>query len=119
MPAAAPDKTERRVVGQDPIRLDRLGRLEQPDGARGFGRSPHPNPPPLAGEGVRFAGRNLLTLPSLRSLGVRVRTSIGWCIADAPGEACRVSGGRVGAVAVSLSALKGGEGGTHAAGVGG
>ena len=61
----------------------------------------------------------LLTLPSLRSLGVRVRTSIGWCIADAPGEACRVSGGRVGAVAVSLSALKGGEGGTHAAGVGG
>src|SRR5207245_10807262 len=48
MPVAAPDEAERRIVGQDPIRLDRLRRPEQPDRARGFAKSPHPNPPPLA-----------------------------------------------------------------------
>src|SRR5712691_8706617 len=50
MRAAPPGKAKGRVVGQQPRRLDRLGRREQPDRPRRFfgllGISPHPPTPP-------------------------------------------------------------------------
>src|SRR5882762_10442714 len=52
MPAPPPDEAERRVVGQQPERFDRLRRLEQPDRPRWFAPTPHP-PPPTCDPGGR------------------------------------------------------------------
>ena len=50
MPAPPPGEAERRVVGQQPERLDRLRRLEQPDRPRRFVEVP-PRPDPLRPQG--------------------------------------------------------------------
>src|SRR5271165_1744580 len=46
MPAPAPRETKRRIVGQQPERLERLRRVEQPYRPRRFQVAPHP-PSPL------------------------------------------------------------------------
>src|SRR5207249_3266444 len=72
--ALPPGELDRRIIGNQPRCLDRLRRAEQPDRTRGLGWSafsPHPNPPPLAGEGVRFADCGLQTLPRKRGREAR------------------------------------------------
>ena len=44
MPAPPPGETKRRVIGQQPERLDRLRRLEQPDRPRWFSAVPLTRP---------------------------------------------------------------------------
>src|SRR5690349_12048545 len=40
VPSPPPPEPKRRVVGQQPERLDRLRRIEQPDRSRGFAEAP-------------------------------------------------------------------------------
>src|SRR5580704_18014605 len=51
MPAPPPREPERRIVGQQPERLDRLRRVEQPDRAGWFAGDPPPHSSPLRPRG--------------------------------------------------------------------
>src|SRR6516162_3614222 len=53
MPAPPPHEPERRIVGQQPERLDRLRRFEQPDRSWRFTGDPPPHPSPLRPQGQR------------------------------------------------------------------
>src|ERR1700724_2371180 len=97
MPAAPPDEAERRVVGQQPERFDRLRRLEQPDRPRGFDPPPHPPPPRPVIRGSAVWVRVTLSprrVPGYGSRAARfaiVRRALVYCRAGREAARCRSS----------------------------